>query len=205
MFFVSGWPLSGRCVAHSTNSFARVRKRKRAFHTLTDQTPQKEMALPRPTIPHVDFRSELLTLEDSLSIPTEESGDLHVDHDLYALLNCSRDATEKELHASWLRLSRAFHPDKVRRRRRRNNSPISGSDSDSDSDSDPNFSEATLATEYQQAVNEAYRILSNPLTRRIYDRAGRISLVHGFGIIIFLSLFQMSFRTANQRFYSSHL
>lgn len=69
-----------------------------------------------------------------------------VDSQLYDLLGVSPDATERDLKKAFLRKARETHPDKNK--------------------DDPQ------ATEKFQAINEAYKVLSDPKKRKNYDKYG---------------------------------
>lgn len=69
-----------------------------------------------------------------------------VDH--YELLGVSPSATGEELRAAWRVLMSANHPDRM-----------------------PAGAEQLAAAERTVRINEAYRVLADPLRREIYDRA----------------------------------
>ncbi|GAB4573016.1 MAG: hypothetical protein Kow0077_14100 [Anaerolineae bacterium] len=66
------------------------------------------------------------------------------DHDYYAVLGVPVHATPQEIQQAFRRLAKTYHPDR-------------------------NPDRESWAKAHFQAVSEAYRVLSNPLTRREYD------------------------------------
>lgn len=67
----------------------------------------------------------------------------------YQILGIRENATQEEIKAAWLFMVKAFHPDK-----------FVGS----------SFQQQQTAQERTKAINEAYSVLSNPVTRSHYDR-----------------------------------
>ncbi len=78
--------------------------------------------------------------------------------DLYASLGVARDASVSEIKAAYHRWSRLLHPDKHVQH---------GSDIDNDADISMPFAE-----EQYERVLRAYKILTNPKDRGIYDYLG---------------------------------
>jgi S1-C subfamily serine protease len=70
----------------------------------------------------------------------------------YQILGVSPDATPEEIKAAWLFSIKAFHPDKF---------------------SSSSAQHQRTADARTKAINEAYTVLSNPLTRSAYDREFR--------------------------------
>ena len=64
-------------------------------------------------------------------------------HDLYATLECEKNASAQEIRAAYLRLAKKFHPDKC---------------------------EAPDAKINFQKINNAYDTLSDPIKRNEYNR-----------------------------------
>jgi DnaJ-class molecular chaperone len=77
--------------------------------------------------------------------------------DFYCILGVARTATDKELRKSYRKLALKWHPDK-------------------------NLDNAEQAEELFKKINEAYEVLSDPKTRKMYDLgAGRDSTAQGAG------------------------
>jgi hypothetical protein len=74
------------------------------------------------------------------------------EEDLYALLCCEKTASQRELRASYLRISSALHPDK----------------------SAPHMRQ--ISNEHFKRVDYAYRVLSDPAQRHIYDTLGAVGV-----------------------------
>ena len=87
----------------------------------------------------------------------EEGGD---DYEYYTLLNVGRDADQDEIRRAYRRLCRIYHPDRYQ-------------------DED----KQKTATEFFRRIQEAYKVLSDPRTRSIYDRRGRTGLSEDMAVI----------------------
>lgn len=80
--------------------------------------------------------------------------------ELYTLLNVSRDAGQEEIRRSYHRLCMIYHPDRYQDERKQK-----------------------TATEFFRRIEEAYKILSDPRTRAIYDRRGMMGLSEDMAIV----------------------
>lgn len=74
-------------------------------------------------------------------------------YEYYALLNVDKNATQDEIRSAYRRMCLIYHPDRYQ---------------------DPQ-KQATATTLFRR-VEEAYRILSDPRTRSVYDRSGKKGL-----------------------------
>ena len=88
----------------------------------------------------------------------------NADTDFYSLLNCPPTANVKQIEKSFKKLSLSVHPDKYRSRQVPHG--------------DPNFvpieadNELTKRQEVFLEMQKAYKYLTNPLTKVIYDEFG---------------------------------
>lgn len=89
---------------------------------------------------------------DTEEILRELQGD-EDDREYYTLLNVSDDADQDEIRRAYRRLCRIYHPDRYQ---------------------DAKKQEA--ATEFFRRIQEAYKVLSDPRARQIYDRRGWVGL-----------------------------
>lgn len=78
----------------------------------------------------------------------------------YTLLNVSRNAEQEEIRRSYRRLCRIYHPDRYQ---------------------DEN--KQKTAVEFFRRIQEAYKVLSDPRTRSIYDKRGRSGLNEDMAVI----------------------
>ena len=76
-----------------------------------------------------------------------------LEHDYYALLGVSRDASSEEIRSCFLSLSREFHPD--RHPRRHGNTAL-----------------GAAANAQYAVLDRAYRVLFDPVKRHVYDSYG---------------------------------
>ena len=84
---------------------------------------------------------------------TDAVASLRFERDYYALLGVPRDATSDDIRSHFLSLSREFHPD--RQSRRHDNAAL------------------VAAANAQYAVlDRAYKVLLDPVKRRVYDIYG---------------------------------
>ncbi|CAM9254074.1 unnamed protein product [Ascophyllum nodosum] len=110
---------------------------------------------------------------------TTASGDAERAQDLYMLLNIDRSADVKEVRAAYLRLALCLHPDKAVRSARH---AISQQQDEGGPVLESGSVEASLRRVRQRAdqqfvrVERAYRVLSDPVKRLIYDEYGREGL-----------------------------
>ena len=81
-------------------------------------------------------------------------------YEYYTLLNVDRHATQDEIRSAYRRLCRIYHPDRYQ---------------------DPQ-KQITAGTFFRR-VQDAYRILSDPRTRAVYDRSGKKGLENDMAII----------------------
>ena len=82
------------------------------------------------------------------------------ENELYALLNVRTDADQEEIRRSYHRLCRIYHPDRYQ---------------------DEN--KQKTATEFFRRIQDAYKVLSDPRTRAIYDRRGMVGLSDDMAIV----------------------
>ena len=82
------------------------------------------------------------------------------EYEYYTLLNVDRKASQDEIRSAYRRLCRIYHPDRYQ---------------------DPQ-KQVTAGTFFRR-VQEAYRILSDPRTRAVYDRSGKKGLETDMAII----------------------
>lgn len=75
-----------------------------------------------------------------------------LERDYYALLGLRRDAQSDEIRSRFLALSREFHPDRQRRSR--------------------DAALVAAANSQYALLDRAYKVLSDPVTRRVYDVYG---------------------------------
>lgn len=95
------------------------------------------------------------------SAPADAEGDEEEnDYEYYTLLNVSRNSSPEEIRSAYRRLCRIYHPDRYQ---------------------DPQ-KQATASTFFRR-VQEAYRILSDPRTRAVYDKSGKKGLQDDMAII----------------------
>lgn len=80
--------------------------------------------------------------------------------EFYALLNISKDANQEEIRRSYHRLCRIYHPDRYQDERKQK-----------------------TATEFFRRIQEAYKVLSDPRTRAIYDKRGMAGLSEDMAIV----------------------
>ena len=78
----------------------------------------------------------------------------------YTLLNVSKTADQDEIRRSYRRLCRIYHPDRHQ-----------------------DESKQKTAVEFFRRLQEAYKVLSDPRTRAIYDRRGKTGLSEDMAII----------------------
>jgi DnaJ homolog subfamily C member 11 len=74
------------------------------------------------------------------------------ERDYYALLGVKRDASQEEIRARFLSLSREFHPDRLQKRQ--------------------DASLVAVANTQYPILDRAYKVLSDPMTRHAYDVYG---------------------------------
>lgn len=82
------------------------------------------------------------------------------EYEFYTVLNVDRNSTQDEIRSAYRRFCRIYHPDRYQ---------------------DPQ-KQATASTFFRR-VQEAYRILSDPRTRAVYDRSGKKGLESDMAII----------------------
>ena len=82
------------------------------------------------------------------------------EYEYYTLLNVDTKATQDEIRSAYRRLCRIYHPDRYQDAEK----------------------QATASTFFRR-VQEAYRILSDPRTRAVYDRSGKKGLENDMAII----------------------
>ncbi|KAJ4965412.1 hypothetical protein NE237_017261 [Protea cynaroides] len=109
-----------------------------------------------------------------------EDHDTYVDFDFFSLVSKGKDyykilevdynATEDSIRSNYIRLALQWHPDKRK-----------GEDS---------------ATSRFQEINEAYRVLSDPIRRREYDRKGMLS-TDNYDIFEYLNRYKGLILTCN--------
>lgn len=87
----------------------------------------------------------------------DESGD---NYEYYTLLNVDKNADQDEIRRAYRRLCRIYHPDRYQDEKKQN-----------------------TATEFFRRIQEAYRVLSDPRTRSIYDKRGRVGLNEDMAVI----------------------
>lgn len=81
-------------------------------------------------------------------------------YEYYALLNVGQNADQDEIRRSYHRLCRIYHPDRYQDERKQR-----------------------TATEFFRRIQEAYKVLSDPRTRSIYDKRGLVGLSEDVAII----------------------
>lgn len=89
-----------------------------------------------------------------------EEEDENNEYEYYTLLNVDKSSSQDEIRSAYRRLCRIYHPDRYQ---------------------DPQ-KQATASTFFRR-VQEAYRILSDPRTRAVYDRSGKKGLESDMAII----------------------
>ena len=95
------------------------------------------------------------------SASADASGDEEEnDYEYYTLLNVNRNSSPEEIRSAYRRLCRIYHPDRYQ---------------------DPQ--KQSTASTFFRRVQEAYRILSDPRTRAVYDRSGKKGLQDDMAII----------------------
>lgn len=81
-------------------------------------------------------------------------------YEYYALLNVDQKADQDEIRRSYHRLCRIYHPDKYQDEKKQR-----------------------TATEFFRRIQDAYKVLSDPRTRAIYDKRGLVGLSEDMAII----------------------
>lgn len=81
-------------------------------------------------------------------------------YEFYTLLNVDKDAEHDEIRRSYHRLCRIYHPDRYQDERKQK-----------------------TAAEFFRRIQEAYKILSDPRTRTIYDKRGMTGLSDDMAIV----------------------
>lgn len=81
-------------------------------------------------------------------------------HDFYSLLNVAKDADQEEIRRAYRRLCRIYHPDRYQDERKQK-----------------------TATEFFRRIQEAYKVLSDPRTRAIYDKRGMVGLGEDMALV----------------------
>ena len=80
--------------------------------------------------------------------------------DYYTLLNVGKTADQDEIRRAYHRLCRLYHPDRYQDEKKQN-----------------------TATEFFRRIQEAYKVLSDPRTRAIYDKRGHVGLEEDMAVI----------------------
>ncbi|XP_022773101.1 uncharacterized protein LOC111315545 [Durio zibethinus] len=91
--------------------------------------------------------------------------------DYYKILEVDYDATEDAIRSNYIRLALKWHPDKQK-------------------------DDGNSATSRFQEINEAYRVLSDPVERREYDKK-RMLHVYDYDIIDYLNRYKGLILTCN--------
>ncbi|KAI3751764.1 hypothetical protein L2E82_22855 [Cichorium intybus] len=89
--------------------------------------------------------------------------------DYYRILEVDYEATEEEIRSNYIRLALKWHPDKQK-----------GED----------------ATSKFQEINEAYKVLSDPIRKEEYDRKGMLYL-YDYNIVDYLNRYKGLILTCN--------
>ncbi|KAL4556472.1 hypothetical protein LXL04_039126 [Taraxacum kok-saghyz] len=90
--------------------------------------------------------------------------------DYYRILEVDYEATEEEIRSNYIRLALKWHPDKQK-----------GEDS---------------ATSKFQEINEAYKVLSDPIRKQEYDKKGMLYL-YDYNIVDYLNRYKGLILTCN--------
>ncbi|CAH1443929.1 uncharacterized protein LOC111913410 [Lactuca sativa] len=90
--------------------------------------------------------------------------------DYYRILEVDYEATEEEIRSNYIRLALKWHPDKQK-----------GEDS---------------ATSRFQEINEAYKVLSDPIRKQEYDKTGMLYL-YDYNIVDYLNRYKGLILTCN--------
>lgn len=86
--------------------------------------------------------------------------ELNETEDYYTLLNVAKTADQDDIRRAYHRLCRLYHPDRYQDEKKQN-----------------------TATEFFRRIQEAYKVLSDPRTRAIYDKRGLVGLEEDMAVI----------------------
>lgn len=95
--------------------------------------------------------------EDEVLRQLNEEEDVH---EYYTLLNVSNNADQDEIRRAYHRLCKFYHPDKYLDEEKQK-----------------------IATKFFRRIQEAYKVLSDPRTRAIYDKKGKAGLENDMAIV----------------------
>ena len=100
--------------------------------------------------------AESCTTEDEILQELEDDDDL----EYYTLLNINKDATPEQIRSAYRKLCRLYHPDRHH-----------------------DTHKQQTAANFFKRIQEAYRVLSDPRTKALYDRNGRKGLQNDMALI----------------------
>lgn len=100
--------------------------------------------------------AENATSEDEILQELEDDDDL----EYYTLLNIAKDATPEQIRSAYRRLCRLYHPDRHQ-----------------------DSHKQQTAANFFKRIQEAYRVLSDPRTKALYDRNGKKGLQNDMALI----------------------